>query len=138
MNIIKVSLLFVIFTSFALLCMNVQGFALSNGKRIVGKSLVVLKASNDWSGSSTGGSGQGRLVELKYKIYPGGRVEELVQGVKGGNCHKVTEDIEAALGDVVATDPTEEMYENEIEIKTETQVKNGNSWEDSGSGFSSW
>lgn len=98
--------------------------------------------SNDWSSSGAGSSSnsQGKLVELEYKIYPGGRVEEIVTGVKGGECHKITSDIESALGDVVATEPTEEMYENEIDLTNKEVLKNTNGWEDSGSGgqFSSW
>ena len=100
-----------------------------------------LNSSNDWSGNqSSQRQGGGRLIEIEYKVYPGGRVEEVVTGVKGGNCHKVTEQIEAALGEVIATQPTEEMYENEINLTNKETLKNTNGWEDSGSSgqFSSW
>jgi len=60
------------------------------------------------------GGGTGRVERLEFRIYPDGRVEEKVIGVKGGQCHKVTENINKALGKVVNSEPTEEMFEQEI------------------------
>lgn len=45
-----------------------------------------------------------------------GRVEETVRGIKGNNCEKVTETINSQLGEVVATRPTEEMFEQEVKV----------------------
>ena len=96
----------------------------------------------DWedsSGSSsdqTGASGAGSSLEqLEFTIYPDGRVTETVRGVKGENCHKVTEPINEMLGKVVQTEPTEELYEQELVIdQTLTNTNSGDSWE----GSSSW
>jgi Protein of unknown function (DUF2997). len=74
------------------------------------------------------------MEQIEFKIYPDGRVEEIVRGVKGGDCHKVTEDINKNLGKVVDSKPTEEMYEQTITIDQTVQVKNENGWE----GSSSW
>jgi hypothetical protein len=43
-----------------------------------------------------------------------GRVEEKVLGVKGSDCTKITEAINAQLGKVVSTTPTEEMFEQSL------------------------
>ena len=65
---------------------------------------------------------RGQVETIEYKIYPDGRVEEVVRGIKGGECHKVTEEIHKALGKVVSSEPTEEMYENELVVdQTVTQ-----------------
>ena len=87
-------------------------------------------------------SSESNMEIIEFKIYPDGRVEETVRGVKGNNCHKVTEGINEMLGKVVATAPTEEMYEQEVVVETtltESVSTNGNSngnnsWE----GSSSW
>jgi hypothetical protein len=39
---------------------------------------------------------------LEFVIYPDGRVEERVKGVKGANCQELTAKLEAALGKVRA------------------------------------
>ena len=84
---------------------------------------------------------EGNLEQIEFKIYPDGRVEETVRGVKGNNCHKVTEKINENLGKVIASEPTEEMYEQELVIdqtlsNTVGDSVNGDdtSWE----GQSSW
>ena len=59
----------------------------------------------------------GNVEQIEFKIYPDGRIEETVRGVKGNNCHKVTEKINESLGKVVASAPTEEMYEQEVVIE---------------------
>ena len=64
-----------------------------------------------------------------------GRVEEVVTGIKGVNCNKVTEEINNALGKVVSTKPTEEMFEQEVVLDQTTQLKNKvGDWE----GSSTW
>jgi Protein of unknown function (DUF2997) len=82
-----------------------------------------------------------QVETLEFKIYPDGRVEEIVRGIKGGNCHKVTEGINEMLGKVVATAPTEEMYEQEVVIDqtvTETVGESSGTGEASWEGKSSW
>ena len=79
---------------------------------------------------------EGRLETIEFKIFPDGRVQEVVRGVKGGDCHSVTEQINEALGHVYETAPTEEMYEQEIVIENTNTLTNSVS-EDSSSA-SSW
>jgi hypothetical protein len=96
--------------------------------------------SDSWSGSSSssGGGGAGQMEQIIFKIHADGRVEETVRGVKGNNCHQVTEKINQALGEVVSTQPTEELYEQEVVVdQTLTQNDGGDSsssWE----GGSTW
>lgn len=78
---------------------------------------------------------EGRIERIEFKIHPDGRIEEKVIGIKGGECHKVTEEINQSLGKVVASRPTEEMYEQEIVIEQTVQVKNN---QDSSAGGSGW
>lgn len=60
-------------------------------------------------------------------------------GVKGSDCQKITEKINAVLGEVVSSQPTEEMFEQEVKLD-QTLTNNvdssggGDSWE----GASSW
>jgi Protein of unknown function (DUF2997) len=83
----------------------------------------LLKAADAWSGGGeangpsrvASGDGYGSIEQIEFKIYPDGRVEELVRGVKGNNCHKITEKINEQLGEVVGTQPTEELYEQELQ-----------------------
>ena len=91
-------------------------------------------AAADWDSS---GASSGQIEQIEFKIYPDGRVEETVRGVKGNNCHKVTEEINAALGEVVASQPTEEMYEQELTVDQtlyNTDSTGSSDWE----GSSSW
>ena len=77
------------------------------------------------------------LERIEFKIFPDGRIEETVIGVKGTDCQKVTEDLNASLGKVVSTQPTEEMFEQKITIDESVTVNDGDSssgWE----GASSW
>lgn len=78
---------------------------------------------------------EGRFESIEFKIFPDGRVEQIVQGVKGEQCLKVTEEINAALGEVVHTQPTEEMFQAEVEISEEVKVTNS---ENDYEGSSSW
>jgi hypothetical protein len=61
-----------------------------------------------------------------------GRVEETVRGIKGNNCEQVTEKINSALGEVVASRPTEEMYEQEVKVDQTLYESDWNG------GLSSW
>jgi Protein of unknown function (DUF2997) len=82
-------------------------------------------AADAWTGGGdttigasrlSSGGGYGSVEQIEFKIYSDGRVEELVRGVKGNNCHKVTEKINEQLGEIVSTRPTEEMYEQELQV----------------------
>lgn len=82
-------------------------------------------------------SDSGNVEQIEFKIFPDGRVEETVRGIKGNNCHQVTESINEALGEVVASQPTEEMYEQELVVDQTVQNTNGETssgWE----GSSTW
>jgi Protein of unknown function (DUF2997) len=60
-----------------------------------------------------------------------------VRGIKGGNCHKVTEKINEQLGKVVNSAPTEELYEQKVVVDQtliNTESTGGSSWE----GGNSW
>jgi hypothetical protein len=90
----------------------------------------------DASGASrlSSGGGYGSIEQIEFKIYPDGRVEELVRGVKGNNCHKVTEKINEQLGEVVSTRTTEEMYEQELQVTQtlyNTDSVDGGDWQSS-------
>jgi len=79
----------------------------------------------------------GSIEQLEFKIYPDGRVEESVRGVKGGECHKITDEINAHLGKVVDTAPTEEMFEQKVFVEQTVSVDSEQKdagWE----GQSSW
>ena len=79
----------------------------------------------------------GRLERVEYKIYPDGRVEEKVLGVKGESCLEITREINEKLGEVISTTPTEEMFEEEIKLDqtlSNTDGGDGASWE----GSTSW
>ena len=87
------------------------------------------------------GSFDSQIEEIEFKIYPDGRIEETVRGVKGENCHEVTEAINSMLGKTTASKPTEEMYETEIEITNTVQQKAGSDDNASSGGWegsSSW
>ena len=95
-----------------------------------------LFQADTWEGDNSAvGGGVGSLQQIEFKIYPDGRVEETVHGVKGGKCLGVTEKINEVLGEVVASQPTEEMYEQEIVTdQTLYQSTSDSEWE----GSSSW
>lgn len=85
-------------------------------------------------------SDSGSVEQIEFKIFPDGRVEETVRGIKGNNCHQVTADINEALGAVIDSVPTEEMYEQELVVDQTVQNMQGDSsssgegWE----GSSTW
>ena len=77
------------------------------------------------------------MEEIEFRIYPDGRVTEVVRGVKGQSCEQVTEAINKQLGNVVDSSPTEEMYEQELVVDQTIQEKAGDNnggWD----GASSW
>ncbi|CDF38794.1 unnamed protein product [Chondrus crispus] len=65
------------------------------------------------------------VQEIEFIIKQDGTVEERVTGLRGKNCIKLTEKIEAALGRVTYTEKTEDYFETEYNTVQETQeVKN--------------
>mmetsp|Transcript_13953 Transcript_13953/g.23193 ORF Transcript_13953/g.23193 Transcript_13953/m.23193 type:complete len:114 (+) Transcript_13953:147-488(+) len=78
--------------------------------------------------------GESNIETIEFRIFPDGRVEEVVRGVKGMNCNKVTDEINAVLGKVVDTAPTEEMFQQDLTIDTEITISEGSDWE----GSSTW
>lgn len=76
------------------------------------------------------------MEEIEFRIYPDGRVTEIVRGVKGKSCEQITEAINKQLGKVVASQPTEEMFEQEVVIDQTIQDRAGigGEWD----GASSW
>jgi hypothetical protein len=55
----------------------------------------------------------GRYERLEYTIYPDGSVTQKVFGIKGPACLQLTQNIEAALGEVIYSAPTAEMFETD-------------------------
>jgi hypothetical protein len=47
---------------------------------------------------------------IRFRIRPDGRVEELVEGVKGASCQELTRSIEARLGSVQTSSATSDHY----------------------------
>jgi len=70
----------------------------------------------------------GQPVEIEFIIKPDGRVEEKVFGVKGESCKELTKEIEKALGTVVDTKPTAEMFEQEVNVDVDNQMRVEESW----------
>ena len=102
-------------------------------------------SGNSWESAASGQSGgqqkaqSGRLEQVTFKIFPDGRVEEKVVGVKGQQCLEVTRELNQKLGNVISTQPTEEMYEEEIQIEeTVTLTENEESGSGGGDGSTSW
>jgi hypothetical protein len=81
---------------------------------------------------------EGNIEQIEFKIYPDGRIEETVRGVKGGNCEKITEDINKVLGRTVTSKPTEEMFEETITIEQTVSTKSNSDGDGSWDGASSW
>jgi len=140
------SLACLVFSSFT------EGFILSSGavsNKSSGDSIrrnidFRLYSDGGWSGSSSGQSSQsGGLEQIQFKIYPDGRVEEKVVGVKGKACLEITRELNEKLGNVISTQPTEEMFEEEIQIEqtqtlTNTDGSGSSDGADSSSSSNSW
>mmetsp|Transcript_9594 Transcript_9594/g.20753 ORF Transcript_9594/g.20753 Transcript_9594/m.20753 type:complete len:121 (-) Transcript_9594:2565-2927(-) len=77
----------------------------------------------------------GGIEEIEFRIYPDGRITEVVRGVKGKNCQDVTAAINKQLGNVVDVQPTEEMFEEEVVVEQTLENKEGTGGWD---GASSW
>jgi hypothetical protein len=59
---------------------------------------------------------------IRFRIRPDGRVEELVEGVQGLACERLTELIEAKLGSVQQRQPTAAAYQ--LQHQAQSQVQN--------------
>ncbi|KAL7452656.1 hypothetical protein ACHAWC_005192 [Mediolabrus comicus] len=92
----------------AVVVLQAQGFMTSPSSthQIIPSSNTIQPLYND---ASSGGS-SGSMEEIEFRIYPDGRVTEVVRGVKGQSCEQVTKAINKQLGNVVDSRPTEEMY----------------------------
>ena len=102
---------------------------------MVKKTLSLDSSSSPLYSSNPSGGRESNIERIEFKIYPDGRVEEKVIGIKGENCQKVVEGINKALGEVIQSEPTEEMFEQEVTVdQTLTNNNGGDSWE----GASSW
>jgi len=80
----------------------------------------------------------GNMEQLEFKIFPDGRIEESVRGIKGGQCTKVTDEINVHLGKVVASTPTEEMFEEKVFLQETVTIDEENSSSSGWDGSSSW
>ena len=106
---------------------------------------IMQGGGSSWKDSGSSGSwnkgnswqNQEGSVELEFIIWPDGRIEERVRGVKGGDCKALTEEIEKALGEVYQTAPTEEMFEQEVVVEQSDENTVSESWR-SGDGTNEW
>ena len=56
----------------------------------------------------------------------------LLTGIKGNNCEKVVEGINEQLGEVVASSPTEEMFEQEVVVDQTLYNSDSSDWSSGG------
>ena len=70
----------------------------------------------------------GETVRVKFRIYPDGRVEETVSGIRGSDCTKVTEELNEKLGKVTQTKPTEEMFQEKVQVEDSVFDQNFSEW----------
>ena len=102
-------------------------------------SVLPCRSVAGWRGALT--APRMEMQELEFIIYPDGRIEERVLGVKGADCQKLTEKINQELGEVYSTEATAEMFEQPVQVNVEEEVENTQSaWSDSGSSYggSTW
>merc|ERR1719164_255866 len=100
-------------------------------------SICIIGAASAWSPTAFGAPRSAatqrkglprpvmQMEELEFIIHPDGRVEERVRGVKGNNCVEVTAKINEALGEVIESKPTKEMYEQKVTVSEEQTVSEG-------------
>merc|ERR1712087_785805 len=99
----------------AVMALSLEAFMVTPQRSSFSSSLFMADTWDAAGGAGSGAGGSsGKLEQIEFKIYPDGRVEETVRGIKGGECHKVTDKINELLGEVVDSSPTEEMFEQEI------------------------
>ena len=78
------------------------------------------------------------MERIEFTIHPDGRVEELVLGVKGDNCHKLTAELNEKLGTVIDTKPTEELFEQNVVVSNEQSITMGSGGTSNSDYGSSW
>jgi hypothetical protein len=59
---------------------------------------------------------------IRFRIRPDGRVEELVEGVRGLGCEQLTERIEAKLGAVQQRQSTAEAFQPQDQVQGQVQT----------------
>ncbi|MGF1512917.1 MAG: DUF2997 domain-containing protein [Elainellaceae cyanobacterium] len=67
------------------------------------------------------------METLEFIIYPDGRVEEKVSGVKGRSCAQVTEALESQLGTVVHQEQTSDYFNAPVH-QASTVAQAANAW----------
>ena len=78
------------------------------------------------------------MERIEFTIHPDGRVEELVLGVKGDNCHKLTAELNEKLGTVIDTKSTEEFFEQKVVVSNEQSISMGSGGTTNSDYGSSW
>ncbi|MEM9511503.1 MAG: DUF2997 domain-containing protein [Cyanobacteria bacterium P01_E01_bin.48] len=68
------------------------------------------------------------LETLEYVIHADGRVEEVVNGIKGTDGLELTQDLEDPVGRVVSRKPTDEQYQQNQTLRQQQQQKQWDSW----------
>jgi hypothetical protein len=58
---------------------------------------------------------------IRFRIRPDGRVEEMVEGVRGLGCEQLTERIEARLGAVQQRQSTAAAFQSHDQVQGEVQ-----------------
>lgn len=58
---------------------------------------------------------------IRFRIRPDGRVEELVEGVRGLGCEQLTERIESRLGAVQRRQSTAAAFQSHGQVQAEVQ-----------------
>merc|ERR1712091_561724 len=64
----------------------------------------------------------GETVRVKFRIYPDGRVEETVSGIRGSDCTKVTEELNEKLGHlraVASSNPADRLLDAAVGVDAE-------------------
>lgn len=64
------------------------------------------------------------MQEITVTILPGGEVKIEVNGVKGGGCMELTEQLEKALGSVSSREMTPEA-DQQVEVAQDTHIWGG-------------
>jgi hypothetical protein len=59
---------------------------------------------------------------IRFRIRPDGRVEELVEGLRGLACEQLTERIEARLGAVQQRRSTSEAFQSAVQSQPQHQI----------------
>jgi hypothetical protein len=60
---------------------------------------------------------------IRFRIRPDGRVEELVEGVQGMACERLTERIEAKLGSVQQRQQTAAAFQLQHQAQSQVQLE---------------